>query len=124
MAVITRFEEIRAWQLARQLTNEVYNVTRRPAFRRDWGLVNQIRDASGSVMHNIAEGFDAGSDAEFARFLRYARRSATEVQSELYVAHDQSYIQVEEFQQLYDLSGQCRNAINGFIRYLNTPKSP
>lgn len=124
MAAITRFEDIRAWQLARQLTNEVYNVTRRSAFRRDWGLVNQIRDASGSVMHNIAEGFDAGSDAEFVRFLRYARRSATEVQSELYVARDQSYISPEEFEHLYRLAGQCRNAITGFIRYLSTPKTP
>ncbi|MCL4834001.1 MAG: four helix bundle protein [Caldilineaceae bacterium] len=120
MAAITRFEDIRAWQMARQLTNEIYAVTKRPAFRRDWGLTNQIRDASGSVMHNIAEGFDAGSDAEFIRFLRYARRSATEVQSQLYLSLDQSYISQEEFQHLYDLSSQCRNAITGFIRYLST----
>lgn len=70
-------------------------------------------------MHNIAEGFDAGSDAEFARFLRYTRRSATEVQSELYVALDQQYISHPEFTELYDLAEQCKKATNGLIRYLS-----
>lgn len=122
MASIKRFEEIHAWQLARQLTGRVYAITKRPPFDQDWGLKNQIRAASGSTMHNIAEGFDAGSDAEFARFLRYTRRSATEVQSELYAAFDQQYISNQEFTELYDLAEQCKKATNGLIQYLS-PKS-
>lgn len=79
---IKNFEEMQSWQAARRLANQVYSATRVEGFERDWALRNQIRAAAGSVMHNIAEGFESGSDAEFARFLRIARRSASEVQSQ------------------------------------------
>jgi len=69
-------------------------------------------------MHNIAEGFDAESNSEFVRFLRYAKRSCTEVQSELYVALDQEYITEADFQDVYDYAGRTRAAIRGFIKYL------
>ena len=83
---IESFEQIEAWQLARQLTRKIYAVTSKGVFGKDLGLRDQIRRAAGSIMHNIAEGFDGGSDLEFLRFLRYAQRSCSEVQSELYVA--------------------------------------
>ena len=92
MPSIKRFEDIRAWQAARELTNFVYKMTKNDLFLKDWGLRNQIRRAAGSSMHNIAEGFDAGSDLEFVRFFGYARRSVSEVQSQLYTALDQKYI--------------------------------
>ena len=113
MAKITRFEDIQSWKLARQLTNRVYEVSRRLPFRRDFSLSGQIRRASGSIMHNIAEGFDAGSDAEFVRFWRYALRSATEVQSQLYVAKDQNYINQSEFDDIYDLAQQTKTRSTG-----------
>ena len=69
-------------------------------------------------MHNIAEGFDSESNPEFVRFLRYAKRSCTEVQSELYVASDQQYITNSEFQDTYDHAARTRSAIRGFINYL------
>ncbi|MBV7337676.1 four helix bundle protein [Chloroflexi bacterium TSY] len=119
MASITRFEDIQGWKMARQLTNLVYSLSNKQPFGRDFGLKDQIRRASGSIMHNIAEGFDAGSDPEFIRFLRYALRSATEVQSQLYIAKDQNYITQDEFQELYNLANQTKNTINGFIRYLS-----
>lgn len=115
---IERFEEIQAWQLARELTKEVYFLTKKPEFSRDLGLKNQIRKAAGSSMHNIAERFDAESNLEFIRFLRYAKRSCTEVQSELYVALDEKYISKEEFENAYKLAGRTRAAIRGFIKYL------
>jgi len=121
MARIKRFEDIRAWQEARVLTQMVYESSGQGDFGRDFGLRDQIREAAGSVMHNIAEGYDAGSDDEFVRFLRYARRSATEVQSELYIALDQSYITSERFQQIYDKATQVTKLINGFIGYLRGP---
>lgn len=124
MAAIERFEEIKAWQIARQLTAEVYAQTRKDQFKLDFGLVDQIRRASSSIMHNIAEGFDAASDADFVRFLIYARRSATEVQSQLYIALDQGYLSQTEFDHLYDLATQSRKTINGFIRYLKGVRSP
>ncbi len=115
---IERFEDIEAWQLARELTRMIYNLTRKPEFARDFGLKGQIQDAAGSTMHNIAEGFDSETNPEFIRFLRYAKRSCTEAQSELYVASDQQYITNSEFQDVYDHAGRTRTAIRGFIKYL------
>ena len=115
---IERFEDIESWQMARRLTRQIYAVTKRGEFSRDFGLKDQIQRASGSVMHNIAEGFDGGSHAEFAKFLRYAQRSCTEVKSQLYVALDQEYITRDEFDGLCELATQTHSKIGGFIRYL------
>ena len=115
---IERFEDIEAWQLSRELTVKVYRLTSNPAFAKDFGLKGQIQDAAGSSMHNIAEGFDSETNPEFIRFLRYAKRSCTEVQSELYVALDQNYITEAEFQDVYDYAGCTRATIRGFINYL------
>jgi four helix bundle protein len=117
---IERFEDIQGWQKARELTRVVYGVTKEGAFARDLYLRDQIRDAAGSVMANIAEGFDAGSDAEFIRFLRYARRSASEVQSHLYIALDQGYIARAQFDEIYETAAEARRLIGGFIRYLQS----
>jgi four helix bundle protein len=89
---IERFGYIEAWKLARKLTQNIYFLTKKTAFSKDYGLKKQIQDAADSSMHNITEGFDAESNAEFIRFLRYAKRSCTEVQSELYLAIDEHYI--------------------------------
>ena len=115
---IERFEDIEAWQLARELTNKVYGLTKKTKFSRDFGLKGRIQDAAGSSMHNIAEGFDSETNPEFIRFLRYAKRSCTEIQSELYLAIDQQYITKAQFQDVYDHAGRTRAAIRGFIKYL------
>ena len=115
---IRRFEDLQCWQLARQLTNDVYSITREGRFAKDFELRNQIRRASSSGMHNIAEGFDGGSHAEFIKFLRYARRSCTEVQSQLYLALDQGYLQAEDFDKLYAQAQEIREKVMALIRYL------
>ena len=115
---IERFEDIEAWQLARELARKVYRLTKKPEFAKDYGLKRQIQDAAGSSMHNIAEGFDSETNAEFVRFLRYAKRSCTEVQSELYVALDEVYISSNEFKDVYEQARRTRAAIRGFINYL------
>ncbi len=124
---IERFEDIEAWQpveslqverLARELTRKVYRLTKKPGFAKDYGLKRQIQDAAGSSMHNIAEGFDSETNAEFIRFLRYAKRSCTEVQSELYVALDEGYISPNEFKDVYEQARRTRAAVRGFINYL------
>lgn len=115
---IGRFEEIEAWQLARELTKKAYALTGKGRFSRDYGLSRQIQNAAGSAMHNIAEGFDSDTSAEFLRFLRYAKRSCSEVQSELYIALDQKYISDAEFQEVYEHAGRTRATIRGFIKYL------
>ena len=121
---ITRFEDIEGWKLARELTRTVYSATKEQAFSKDYGLRDQIQRAAGSVMHNIAEGFDAGSNAEFVRFLRYAQRSSTEVKSQLYAALEQNYITDEQFQVIYEQATQTHKRIGGFIRYLTMNKVP
>ena len=118
MAKIARFEDLQSWQKARQLTNSVYDMSERGPFARDFRLSGQIRDAAGSVMHNIAEGFDAGARLEFIRFLKIARRSASEVQSELYLALDRRYISQDKLASAYDLATETKRLINGMIGYL------
>jgi len=116
---IERFEDIKAWQAARALANLVYDATEGGAFAKDFGLRDQIRSAAGSVMHNIAEGFESGSDAEFIRFLKYSRRSASEVQSEAYLALDRKYLGEQAFRDIYDKSTETKKLINAFVGYLN-----
>ncbi len=121
---IRRFEDIEGWQLARELTRQVYEVARRGAFATDFGLRNQITHASGSAMHNIAEGFDSGSNAEFVRFLRYSQRSCSEVQSQLYMALDQAYISQDDFDGIYEQAAKTHAKVGGFIRYLLSLANP
>ncbi len=118
MAKIQKFEDLQSWQKARELANTVFELTRHEKFSHDFELKDQIRRASGSAMHNIAEGFDAGSDVEFRRFLRIARRSASEVQSELYLALDAGYIDEGELTKTYDIAMGVKKLINGMLAYL------
>jgi len=121
---ITRFEEIEGWQLARELSQRIYSVSVSGSFARDFALRDQINRASGSIMDNIAEGFDGGSNAEFARFLAYAQRSCTEVQSQLYRALDRNYIDQRQFDELFEAARHAHAKIGAFIKYLkNVPRS-
>ena len=118
MATFKRFEEMHAWQSARDLVKLVYAVTKQPDFNRDFALRDQIRRAVISVMSNSAEGFGTGSDADFVRFLGYARRSASEVQPQLYAALDQQYISSEQFDEIYAKANITERQINALIGYL------
>jgi four helix bundle protein len=119
---IERLEEIQAWQAARSLAQNVYQLTQHGGFERDFGLRDQIQKATVSAMANIAKGFDGRSTQEFLRFLGYAFRSATEVQSHLYVALDQAYVRKEDFDAVYQQATEVKKLINGFIRYLSQAK--
>jgi four helix bundle protein len=124
MAKIERFEDIEAWKAAREIAQQVYNVTRSSSFVKDFGLGDQAQRAAVSIMANIAEGFDSGSSREFVRFLGYALRSATELQSHLYVALDQGYPDRQEFEELFASITKCKSLVSGFARYLRShPKT-
>lgn len=116
---IERFEDIKAWQQARQLTRVVYQFTNDGAFSKDFGLRDQIRRAAVSVMANIAEGFDRRSRREFRNFLHIALSSLTETKSHLYVAMDAGYISQAEFDATYEQCNSAARLIFGFIRYLS-----
>ena len=118
MATFRQFEDIEAWQKARELSRAVYQRTKSGPFSRDRGLKDQIRRASVSVMSNIAEGFERGGKAQFIHFLVIAKGSAGEVESQLYVALDQAYIAEEDFFALKSLAGSTKRLIAGLMQYL------
>jgi four helix bundle protein len=118
MAQITRFEDIEAWKQGRELAKDVYTVTTKGEFTRDYGLKDQIRRAVVSVISNIAEGFSRQTDKEFIQFLYIAKGSVSEVQSQLYIACDVGYLSKEEFDDLYKRADEVAKLISGFIRYL------
>ena len=118
MATISRFEDIEAWQKARLLSKRIYQLTAAGKFARDFGLRDQIRRASVSIMANIAEGFGRSGSAEFKQYLSTAKGSAAEVQSHLYVASDAGLIGEDEFKELYDLADETARMIGGFLKYL------
>ena len=102
----------------------VYDLTNKPAFKKDFGLRDQIQRASVSCMSNIAEGFDGDTNQQFIQYLFYARRSGSEVQSQLYVALDRKYINQSEFDSVYEQGQRVGKLINGFITYLKKTGQP
>jgi four helix bundle protein len=114
------FEELHIYQRARELTNEVYKITRSQEFSRDSGLVDQVRRAAVSVMSNIAEGFERGSSAEFIQFLYIAKGSCGEVRAQLRIACDQEYIGEGDHERLKDLSRLTSGMISNFIAHLQS----
>jgi four helix bundle protein len=115
---INKFEDIESWKKARRLTNEIYQTSASGGFVRDFGLKDQIRRASVSILSNIAEGFERGGDKEFSQFLAVAKGSCGEVRAQLYVALDQGYLSPELFDQLLNSATEVGQLLSGFIRYL------
>jgi len=113
-----RFEELPCWNKARELCQAVFELINLPGFRKDFSFRNQIWDAAGSGMDNIAEGFEDSSTKEFVKFLGYSQRSCSEVQSQLYRAIDCGYINKRQFEHVYELASECRKQIKGFWKYL------
>ena len=110
---IERFEDLIAWQKARQLTTEIYLVTAQGDFSKDFGLKDQIRRAAVSAMSNIAEGFDRASRSEFHQYLVIAKASCAEVRSQLYVALDVGYIDQEKFDTVNSNTCELSRIIGG-----------
>lgn len=113
-----KFEELPCWQMARKLCKAVFDIVNKGKFQRDFSFKDQVWRAAGSVMDNIAEGFDDGSTKEFIRFLGYSQRSCGEIQSQFYRAIDCNYIDQPEFEKIYNLASECRKQIKGFRKYL------
>ena len=118
MATFKKFEEIESWKRARELTRRVYDVSGKGMFSKDFGLKDQIRRASVSIMSNIAEGYDRSGTGEFIQFLATAKGSAAEVRCQLYVASDQDYISDLTFSELSGLASETGSMIGGLITYL------
>jgi four helix bundle protein len=119
MATIERFEDIKAWQHARVLCKLIHNYTLKPTFSKDFRLIGQIKGSSGSVMDNIAEGFERNGNREFIQFLSIAKGSSGEVRSQLYRAIDNEYITKEEFDHAFQMVEEISKLISGLMVYLN-----
>lgn len=112
------FEELPCWNKARELCQAIFLLINQGTFRTDFSFKDQVWRAAGSVMDNIAEGFDDGSTRELIRFLGYSQRSCSEVQSQLYRALDCKYVSQSQFDEAYELASECRKQIKGFRKYL------
>jgi four helix bundle protein len=122
MATILKFEDIVAWQKALELSDLIYEYSNKDKFSKDFGLRDQMRRASVSVVSNIAEGFEREGNNQFIYFLLVAKASAGELRAQLYVARNQKYITTEEFEQLNNKVIEVSKTISGFISYLRTQK--
>jgi four helix bundle protein len=118
MATFQRFEEINAWQKSRELTRDIYRITKQGSFSKDFGLRDQIRNASASVMSNIAEGFERSGNGEFCQFLSIAKGSIGEVKSQLYIAVDQEYLDKDTFDALFSTATEISKMINGLMSHI------
>ncbi len=119
MATITRFEDLEIWQEARRLAKEIHFISIETELKTDFRFRDQIKAASGSVMDNIAEGFERNGNLEFRQFLSIAKGSAGETRSQLYRVLDFNYINEEKFKTLIIDYENLSGKINNFISYLN-----
>ena len=118
MATIKRFEEIDAWKVGRELCLKIGVIIDKGSFKKSYRLIAQIEGSSGSIMDNIAEGFERGTGAEFVQFLGYAKGSCGEFRSQLYRAFDRKYLTQEQFDDLYTLAVRISAMIQKLIEYL------
>jgi four helix bundle protein len=122
MATITKFEDLEVWQLARDLCNQIYPLTFIEPIKSDFRLKDQMRGSAGSIMDNIAEGFERGSQFEFINSLSYSKGEVGELKSQLYRCLDNNYISKEKFDDLYNKTDTLTKKIAAFISYLNSSK--
>jgi len=118
MSKVERFEDLKIWQLARELCQIIHKLTIKDMFSKDFKLVGQINGSSGSIMDNIAEGFERDGNKEFIQFLTFSKGSCGETRSQLYRALDYQYITQDEFDAAYKMTLEESKMLKGFIQYL------
>jgi four helix bundle protein len=122
MATVKKFEDLEAWKLARALCVKLGVMIDEGVFKRCYRLIDQIEGSSGSVMDNIAEGFERGTRAEFIMFLGYSKGSCGELRSQLYRSLDKKYISNEQFEELCSMAVRVSAMLQKLIGYLQQTK--
>ncbi|MDL1895186.1 four helix bundle protein [Anaerolineae bacterium CFX7] len=120
MATVTRFEELEAWQTAREITKRIYALSKQSLFSRDFGLRDQMRRAAVSILSNIAEGFESRTQLMFIEYLGRAKASAGELRAQMYVALDSGYVEQSSFQEIKLLIEKCSRQISRLMSYLES----
>ncbi len=120
MSKIEKFEDLRVWQKAREVNLQIYKLSNNRTFSKDFGLKDQIRRASVSILSNIAEGYERNGNKEFCQFLSIAKASAGEVRAQLYIAKDLEYISDAEFTEVVSRLLEISKMISGLMSYLKT----
>ncbi len=118
MATIKKFEDIEAWKVARDLCRTISAIIDSGSFKSNFRLIGQIEGSSGSIMDNIAEGFERGTRSEFIQFLGYSKGSWGELRSHIYRALDSSYISKDQFDELYQMAVRISAMLQKLIEYL------
>lgn len=119
MATVQKFEDLQVWQLARELSQKIYPFTFLDPIAKDFRFKDQIRGSCGSIMDNIAEGFERGSKREFIHSLTIAKGEVGELKSQLYRGRDNEYFASSLFDELYELADRLTKMLTSFITYLN-----
>ncbi len=119
MSKILRFEDLENWQLARELCNDIYEIAQNPDLKTDYKLYNQIDGSSGSIMDNIAEGFERNGNKEFIQFLSISKGSCGETRSQLYRVLDRKYISIDKFEITKEKTIVLSKKISSFMTYLS-----
>jgi len=118
LATIKKFEDVEAWKVSRELCNNIGSLIDNGSFKSNYRLIGQIEGSSGSIMDNIAEGFERGTRAEFIQFLGYSKGSCGELRSQQYRALDRKYINQQQFDNFYSLAVRISSMLQKFISYL------
>jgi four helix bundle protein len=119
MPTIKRFEDLEIWQKARELNNQIIKICASPLLSKDFEMVRHIKKTYGSIMDNIAEGFERTGNVEFRQFLSISKGSTGELKSQLYRCIDSNYFGESEFEEMYKLTDEISKMISSFINYLN-----
>ncbi len=120
MAKIEKFEDLKVWQLAREICRDVWHLFETTSLGRDFELRNQMNKSSGSIMDNISEGFERNGNREFIQFLSISKGSCGELRSQLYRALDRNHISEEQFRLVADKTEHENKLLGSFISYLNS----